>query len=285
MTPTRTAPPARAKRSAAHAAGARRRRTDTASTTPQPAMHPRIRRRRRDIGRQQGRRRLLVVIAAAVLTLLAVGGWLAAHSSLLSAKVVVVTGAVHTPEAAIVDAAGLAKHPPMIDVDPGAAAAAVERLPWVGQAVVTRHWPDGVTVVVHERTPIAVAPVPHSYALVDSTGRVLADGTGAPPPLPVLVVTGMAVPSPGGSLAPAADPLVDVAAKLPVAFKAQVRQVLVAKDGIHLVFTTPVTALIGSDGDLHAKFEDLASILAGATLHNGDVIDVSAPGSPIVTGP
>ncbi len=258
MTPTRTAPPTRTKRPAAHAASNTRRRRTDAPAPPKPAMHPRIRRRRRDVTRSQGRRRLLVVIVAGVLTLLVVGAWLAAHSSLLSAKVIVVTGAVHTPEAAVIDAAGLERHPPMIDVDAGAIAASVERLPWVESVVVTRHWPDGVTLAVRERVPVALAPVPHSYALVDATGRVLADGTGTPPPLPVVVMNRMRVPAPGGSLAPVTDPMIDVAAQLPAAFRAQVTQVVTGQDGIHLVFTTPVTALLGSDGDLHAKFEDVA---------------------------
>lgn len=60
---------------------------------------------------------------------------------------------------------------------------------------------------------------------------------------------------------------------------------VVERDGLHLVLSTPVTVYMGSDADLHQKFEDVASILAGATLHDGDVIDVSAPGSPVVTGP
>jgi hypothetical protein len=35
--------------------------------------------------------------------------------------------------------------------------------------------------------------------------------------------------------------------------------------------------------ELTAKYEDVSSILAGATLHNGDVIDVSVPDAPTVT--
>jgi hypothetical protein len=61
--------------------------------------------------------------------------------------------------------------------------------------------------------------------------------------------------------------------------------VQVARDGLHLVLSTPVTVFLGTATDLGAKFEDTAAILAGATLHAGDVIDVSAPGSPVVTGP
>jgi cell division protein FtsQ len=248
-------------------------------------MDPRIRTRRRAVARHQGRRRLLLLVAAGVLVALLVAGWFALHSSLFSAKAVTVTGEVHTPRSAVIDAAGLSHHPPLIDLNTGAAAAAIERLPWVASAQVSRHWPDGVRIAVRERTPVALAPVPHSYALVDATGRVLANGTGVPPTLPVIVETGMAVPAPGRDLPATVAPAMAVARSLPVAFKAQVSQVVVARDGLHLVLTTPVTVFLGSATDLHAKYEDTAAILAGAALHNGDVIDVSAPGSPVVTGP
>jgi hypothetical protein len=46
--------------------------------------------------------------------------------------------------------------------------------------------------------------------------------------------------------------------------------------------TTPVVVDIGSTSQLSAKYEDVSSILAGATLHDGDVIDVSVPDAPTV---
>jgi hypothetical protein len=48
--------------------------------------------------------------------------------------------------------------------------------------------------------------------------------------------------------------------------------------------TTPLLVDIGSPSQLEAKYEDVTSILAGATLHTGDVIDVSVPDAPTVTG-
>jgi hypothetical protein len=47
--------------------------------------------------------------------------------------------------------------------------------------------------------------------------------------------------------------------------------------------TTPILVDLGSDSQLSAKYEDVSSILAAATLHNGDVIDVSIPKAPTVT--
>jgi hypothetical protein len=52
-----------------------------------------------------------------------------------------------------------------------------------------------------------------------------------------------------------------------------------------LQLTSPVTVDLGSTVQLRQKFEDVAAILAGASLHTGDVIDVSAPRAPVVTAP
>ena len=173
MSPTRTAP-----RPARRAAGSR-----------SPAARPAHRQRRAAVTRRRGRRRLVVVVCLAALAAAAVGGWFLVHSRWLSARVVTVVGSVHTPPAEIA-VAGLAGHPPMVDVDPGAAAARLERLPWVRSATVQRQWPDGVRVTVVEETPVAALAPPAgdpggagasgAWALVDRDGRVLADRP-APP--------------------------------------------------------------------------------------------------------
>jgi len=75
-----------------------------------------------------------------------------------------------------------------------------------------------------------------------------------------------------------------VAATLPASFAAQVTGVTVEPQGwIQLTMTTPILVDIGSTAQLTAKYEDVSAILVGATLHNGDVIDVSVPQAPTVT--
>jgi hypothetical protein len=75
-----------------------------------------------------------------------------------------------------------------------------------------------------------------------------------------------------------------VATTLPASFAAQVTGVAVEPAGwVQLSMTTPIAVDIGSASQLTAKYEDVSSILAGATLHNGDVIDVSVPDAPTVT--
>lgn len=274
--------------------------TATRAARPsRPPVDPRIRARRAAVSRSRGRRRLTVLLVVVVAVALAVGGWLLLHSRLLSARVVRVEGSAHTSRAEIVSVAGLSHDPPMIDVDPGAASARLERLPWVARATVSRHWPDGVVVTVVERRPVAVMatgtsppprpgatptrPVPSEpWALVDRTGRVL--GLVATPPPGLVHLAAPAVPgAPGSTVPPDALPGLRVAATLPAAFSAQVTTVEVEAGGrVHLAMTTPVTVDLGTTSQLREKYEDTAAVLAGASLVAGDVVDVSVPDSPTV---
>ena len=92
-------------------------------------------------------------------------------------------------------------------------------------------------------------------------------------------------PGPAGSVLPARDePGLRVAATLPASFVAQVTGITVEPQGwVQLTMTTPILVDIGSTSQLTAKYEDISAILSAATLHNGDVIDVSVPQAPTVT--
>jgi len=147
---------------------------------------------------------------------LAVGGWFLAHSRLLSARVVTVSGSSHTPDAEVLAAAGLGAQPPLLDVDPAAVAGRVERLPWVASATVARHWPDGVSISVVERAPVAVVASGGAWSEVDGTGRVLTT-VAAPPAGLVKLAAPVSPGDPGTMLAPVARPGLAVAASLPPA--------------------------------------------------------------------
>jgi POTRA domain, FtsQ-type/Cell division protein FtsQ len=318
MTPTKTDAP--------HRVAAR-------PARPGPRIDPRIKERRTAVVRQAGRRRRRILLVAVVAVAVVVGAWFFLHTKVLAARVVTVVGSVHTPDAEIIAAAGLGGHPPLIDVDTGAVAAKVEQLPWVATAAVSRDWPDGVRIVVTERTPVAAvsatapagagttgsgttgsgtaggaaaagatpagatpstttttAPTPPTgpkgtaaWALVDGTGRVLADTP--PPPAGLVHVVGAAAAGAPGTMLAADRPALAVAASLPKAFAGQVTEVDATAGGqVTLKLTSPVTVNLGTTGQLSQKYEDVAAVLAGAPLTAGDVIDVSVPGSPVVTG-
>ena len=215
--------------------------------------------------------------------LLVLGGGLALHSRLFSARVVTVVGAVHTPPSEIIDAAGAAQHPPLIDVN-GPTAARVQPLPWVAHATVAREWPDGVKVTVVERTPVATVRErsPGSgWAVVDRSGVVLA--VAAAHPAGLETIGGVASAGAPGSVIAGVRPALAVAADLPTAFRAQVADVAQDPHGdVTLQLTSPLTVYLGSTGELSKKYEDVAAILAGASLQAGSQIDVSVPNAPVV---
>jgi cell division protein FtsQ len=249
-------------------------------------MDPRISARRTAVIRAQGQRRLRLLAIGAAGTVLLVGGWFLVHSPLFGAHAVTVTGNTHESTAQVISAAGLTGHPPLLDVDGGAVAAQIERLPWVRTAAVNVSWPDGVHITLTEETPrLVVGMAGGRWATLSADGRVLEVSTTRAPGL-VLLTVPQPPGGPGTNLSARDDAGLDVASTLPASFAAQVTAVTVEPAGwVQLSMTTPIAVDVGSATQLTAKYEDISSILAGATLHNGDVIDVSVPDAPTVTGP
>jgi cell division protein FtsQ len=247
-------------------------------------IDPRIRARRTAVMKQQGRRRLVIAGVVLGVAVVLVGGWFLVHTPLFSARSVSVTGNVHESEAEVVSQAGLASHPPLLDIDTGAAAARLEKLPWVRSASVHVSWPDGVHIAVTEETPtFTVGTAAGTWESLSNDGRVLEESATRPPGLLLLTVP-QTPGAPGTVLSAKDSPGLQVASTLPASFVGQVTGVTVEPAGwVQLALTTPIVVDIGTATELTAKYEDVSSILAGASLHNGDVIDVSVPDAPTVT--
>ncbi len=250
-----------------------------------PPIDPRIRERRLAILRSQGRRRLLWLGGATAALVLVVLVLALAHTPWFGARAVSVTGThPHTPDSAILDAAGLQHHPPLISVNPGVVARRVESLPFIASARVRRHWPDGVQIAVTERVPVVQMAGPGtSWSLLDGHGRTLQVVPGRQPGLVAFAVhtatTGIPPATVGRSLPPSAGPGLAISRTLPPAFSGQVVSVTVAADGtISLALNSGVTVLVGSDADRTAKYKDIAAILANGTLHTTSTIDVTCSG-------
>ncbi len=276
-TTTRTRPPsAKSGRGSGESGKGERRKID-----------PRISARRTAVTREQGRRRLRVLVAGLIGTLVLVGVWLVLFESpLFAARSVTVVGAVHETPPQVVQAAGLASHPPLMRVNAGAVAQSIEALPWVRSAAVSVHWPDGVRIVLHEEVPALVMALPGSkWAEVALDGRVLTVTSTAPTGL--LPFAGPSVPTTVGSNLGAKDDVgLQIASTLPPSFKAQVTGITVEPGGwVQLGMSTPILVDLGNATQLNAKYEDVSALLAGATLHDGDTLDVSVPKAPSVTGP
>jgi cell division protein FtsQ len=252
---------------------------------PDEAVHPRLWQRRMAVLREQGHRRMRWVVAGvAVLVVLCVV-LLVLHTPLLALRNATVRGAQHTGDQTVLSAAGLLADPPLIDVDPAATAAKIEKLPWVAHAVVVRHWPDSVTITVTERVPLGSVPMPGGgAAVVDASGRVLAWETSAPPGL--VLVAPVSPGRPGTILAPGARPALEVAAALPPSLAARVLHVIADAHGVvTLDLGRRVTAALGTADGIGAKLTALASVLAGAQVSGPAVIDVTVPDEPTVGPP
>jgi cell division protein FtsQ len=247
-------------------------------------IDPRMSARRTAVLREQGKRRLVIAASALGVAALVVGGWFLLHTSVFSARSVSVTGNVHETAAQVVDQAGLAGRPPLLDVNAGAVAARLEQLPWVRTATVHVSWPDGVHIAVTEETArFTASTASGQWESLSSDGRALGESATRPPGLLLLTVP-QPPGEPGTVLSTKDAPGLRVASTLPPSFVAQVTAVTVEPAGwVQLALTTPVVVDIGTTAQLTAKYEDVSSILAGATLHNGDVIDVSVPDAPTVT--
>jgi cell division protein FtsQ len=245
---------------------------------------PRIQARRVRVQRQRGHRRLRILLGVLAATGLSAGAVAVLHSSLFSARTVVIAGAVQTPRSEILDATGLDREPPLIDVKAAAMERRLERLPWVATASVHVEWPSTVTVAIVERIPVATTVLPAGgYAVLDSTGRVLEDQASLPSALPLIAV--QAIPgSPGSSLGASARPLLAAAAQLPVSLLPRLQEIVVSgADGLVLDLKGGLRAVVGDDEALAQKFVSLVTVLHGANLTGIGGIDLRVATAPVLT--
>ena len=230
-----------------------------------------------------GRRRALLVVL--VLGAIAASGLVVLHSPLVSMRSVVLVGATHERRTAVLRAANLLGHPPLIDVDAATAAAGIERLPWVNDATVTRAWPSAVRIVVTERRPIGAAMLGRSrYALVDRTGRVL--GIVAAPPGGLVALVGLVdLPPPGRTLSEPGRALLSVAAALPVALLSRVVSFATGTEGVVATLAHGPLVVFGSPNAIGAKYVALATLLREepTAIASAKVLDLRVPEAPVLT--
>ncbi len=248
-----------------------------------------LRARRREVARAAGRRRLRLLLSTAGVVAAFVGGLALLHSPLFAAGSIDVVGARQTGRQAVLDATGLWRHPPLIDLSTATDERALERLPWVLRATVTREWPSSVRVVVTERLPVAeVALAGRSrYALVDETGRVLEDTATRVTGLALVLGAGP-VPPPGGWLEPPARAAAAVAGAIPVSLVNAVASVESAwPGGVRLRLRSGTEVLLGPATQLREKMVSLATVLrrvgAAPAAPTIVTIDLRVPSDPVLT--
>ena len=236
--------------------------------TGRPAPLPNRSRRRRTP-------RPLVRVIGGVLVLLALV-WVVWGSPLLAVRTIQVDGASSLSAAEVRTSAGIAAGTPLLQVDTGAAATRVGRLPQVASVEVTRGWPDRVVITVHERVAVAVVGPQGQRSLMDRTG-LLFDTISGSAPRGVVPVT-VASPRPGD---PATMAALAAVAGLPAGIRSDVRDVAATGAGeITVTLADSTVVRWGTPDRSPAKGAALAGILQqirSGALAGAHVIDVSTP--------
>ena len=110
-----------------------------------------------------------VLIAAAIITLYT--PWL----GVFNLRVIVVRGNHHVTPEEIKRVSGLGNGGPLARLPVHRAAVALETIPWVKQATVTRIYPHTVRITIQERTPIAAIAVGNGNYLIIGDGGVVVE--------------------------------------------------------------------------------------------------------------
>jgi cell division protein FtsQ len=237
------------------------------------------------VRRHEGRRRLRLVVGALASAMAIAAAWGLTRSSLLDVDHVRLTGAEHTQPVRVIQTAGSLPGRPMVDLDEGAAASQIERLPWVADARVHREWPNTVVIDVREREPAAAVPARSGgWALVDGTGRVLAPVGEAPADRPVLEGVPPAG-GPGTSVAPLTRGPLEVARALTPAMRLHVAGVVRTPDGeLQLRLRSEGVVHLGDHDALAAKLLATETVLAHVDdTRSVAALDVRVPESPVLT--
>ena len=251
---------------------------DRRASVPAP-IDPRLRARRDEVARDQGRRRLRRLVAIAVVALLLVGVGLIVRSPLLDVDAVTVHGGTRSGPATLRRAVGIPLGRSMISVDPAAAKARVERLPWVARATVRRQWPGTVVVHVVERTPVAVVGTGRFAARVDRFGRVLGPASGTAPG-PTVVAP---APDPGERLSRRGQAVVATLAELPASLRHEIVRARTSSAGITFVLTDGIVVQWGDQSRTSAKADALGALLEQDHRDTVRTIDVSVPTAAALT--
>jgi cell division protein FtsQ len=254
-------------------------------------IDPRFRQRLIDVKREAGRRRLRwLIVGTAGLTAVALAVGIV-WSPAFAVRHVVVLGGEHTRPALVLAAAGLDHHPLMVDVDAARADRAIDRLPWVAQAHVQRHWPDGITVVLSERVPVAMVGPVGDTKLVDVAGRVLAGATfgTALPEVEIESTPGVPGPVAGPAPGPAGSevaagylPGLAVAAAMPPALVPRTLAIVVGSDGtLTLRLSSGASAVLGDSTQMEQKLIAVLTLVERVRIGT-ETIDATVPALPVL---
>jgi cell division protein FtsQ len=247
------------------------------------AIDPRIRARRIEVQRDVGRRRLQRLVDVGLLAVVVAGFAVALRSPLLDVDAVEVQGAERTGAAAVLEQAGITPGDQLMDVDLRRAGERVAELPWVDEVQLHRGLDGTVELALTERIPVALVGTGDAAVLVDAEGRALARGSELPAVAAEVVrfdVPGAPV-APGDRLPTEAAEALGLAAHL--AATPGLGMELVLGDEVVGRLDSGIEVRFGAATRVDAKVRSLRTVLDQVDLTCAAVIDVRAPGSPVLT--
>lgn len=238
----------------------------------------RILERRQEVAEDRAKRslgRLLRLLA--VLVPAAVIGWLA-FSPWLSVSAVEVEGAVSSATYEILAQHRVVPGTPMILLNASGVEAALKADPWVSEATVNLHWPDGVSVDVVEHQPLAWVQTEGGWTRRALDGSVVPSAETPDPSLPVVILP----ETREGAVSPELLGALEWVDALPARFREGLvvrihEEELWAEVAGHRV-------RLGRPVEMTAKAMSLTSLLARA-LPAGAEINLLAPTHPAVAPP
>lgn len=205
------------------------------------------------------RRRRILFLALGAAAIVAVAIWALLGSGLFVVRSVSVTGAGAVPRAEVLRAADIKPGTPLARVDTAAVARRVEQITQVQSAQVSRDWPDSVTIVIRERTPVLAVTSSGGFALIDKSGVVVSHVASRPPGM-VLFDTAADPSSLRGNRAVQAA--VTVLHQLPARIRRQVLAVAApSPDAVTLDLRQGVTVLWGGTDRAAAKAAELVILM------------------------
>ncbi len=248
-----------------------------------PLEHPRLQRRRVKIKREAGRRRLRVLVAAVAVGALTAGLGGVARSPLLDVDRVELSGAERSGRSTVLAAGGISPGRAMDDIDETAAAARIEKLPWVAAAVVRREWPATVHIAVVERRPVAVTRTfREQWGMIDATGRVLAESPERPTGLP-WVAGGAPAGPPGSRVHPELVKLLPVAQAVPPGLASRLGAIVALGREVELFLAPYGLVRLGPAEGAADKLAVADAILARTAPGTVAAIDARFPSTAVLT--
>jgi cell division protein FtsQ len=215
-------------------------------------------------------------IALAVLALLAGATWVLLLSPLLAleADKIEITGVGGAVDAAEVRAAVEPEiGTPLLRVDTAAVVDRVASLPAVESTQVSRSWPNGVTVTVVPRVPVAAAALEGGWVLLDDDGVQVTTVPEVPAGLPEVTVP----LSTSDETAPALEAVLSVLGALPADLLGQVAQAgATSAEQVTLTLADGAIVRWGGAEENELKVE----VLLVLRQQPAGVYDVSVPRSP-----